>query len=185
MSLNFSDEQKIILINQFTILRELAELQNDDDAANKYRSAIEGIRFGYGEDALQNLSLHFDPEVSDDTKQYVYDVLNMYSFIYSQYQQFTEEQKSEISLNDIKFIGFDGHSSSYSFYKFVTRELGLERYQDVAQFVLSNSWEEDSHGFDSNLEAMVRTYKGYDPVQFITADSNQKFQMIKEILAAN
>ncbi|MFL4497723.1 YfbU family protein [Weissella sp. MSCH1] len=183
MSLNFSDEQKIILMNQFTILRELAELQNDDDAANKYRSAIEGIRFGYGEDALQNLSLYFDPEVSDDTKQYVYDVLNMYSFIYSQYQQFTEEQKSEISLNDIEFIGFDGHRSSYSFYKFVTRE--LERYQDVAQFVLSNSWEEDSHGFDSNLEPMVRTYKGYDSVQFITADSNQKFQMIKEILAAN
>lgn len=136
MSYTFTNEQKVLLVNQLSILERLAEIQNDDDAANKYQAAIEGIRFGYGEDALQNINLYFDPEVSEDTKQYVYNVLNMYSFIYTQYQQFTDEQKSEISLNDIEFIGFDGHRSSYSFYKFVTRE--LERYQDVAEFVSSN-----------------------------------------------
>lgn len=181
MSYNFTDEQKVILTNQLSILEKLAEMKQDKEQVEKYKNGRLGIMMGYNDEALELLDIGFSPDVSDETKNFVYDVLSMYNFIYGIYESLNEAQKAEIGLDNIKFIGFDNHEATYGFYKFVTESLG--KYADVTDFIKRNSWEDDSHGFDGGLKPMVDVFKSFDSNDFLS-DSGKKLQMIKEILSA-
>lgn len=180
MSLNFSDEQKVILMNQYSILEDLSLLKGDKKSADEYANARDGIRFGYGDWALTNVSAGMDNEVSEDDKEFVLSVLDMYSFIYGSYDKFDEAQKKEISLNDIMFVGFDGNEDTYGFYRFVTRQLG--RYSEVVEFINKHGWDDNSHGLESSLPVMLRNYKKFNSSDLITADNNQLFEFVKSIL---
>lgn len=180
MSLNFSDEQKIILMNQFSILEDLSILKKDNDSAEEYANAREGIAFGYGDWALEALPMYFDDEVSENDKQFVLNALDMYSDVYAAYNRFDENQKNQITLDDIEFIGFDGNEDTYGFYSFITRK--LNRFNDVVKFIEQNGWEDNSHGYDGPLKDMVQRYKKIDSKEWVYATPEQKFQFVKDIL---
>lgn len=177
-----SDEYRQILSNQFEILALLYKLGGDDYTSKEYEVARDGIISGYGNWAFAEIpgSEELSPLMEERDKQYVLDVLGMYSFIYNQYNNLSEEEKSKVSVADLRFIGFDGNEDNgqYSFCNYLMED--LHRFTNVLDFIRTHSWETNSHGMgEFQLKKMLTFYKGVtdsqDRIEIKTAEDLNKF----------
>ncbi|EJF33736.1 hypothetical protein JC2156_05500 [Weissella koreensis KCTC 3621] len=178
--LNFTEEQRVLLVNQFEILAKLAKLDGEHDESKSYENASFAVQMGYSYDwAFENTHLQSlgKTHITENDQKYVIDVMNMYNYIYGVYNELNEEDKKKIPKSELEFKGFDGHEPAYGFYKFITDD--LERFKTVTEFVESNHWDEDSHGFNGNLNDMVERYL---KIMDNHIENESKFQNLKNVL---
>lgn len=160
---NFSADQRALIINQFKIIAELKKIGNDLESSKIYDKAADALIYGVSTDwAFEGTHLQeYRPvQINDEADEtFVIETLNMYDFIYSVYNSLDSKEKKTISKNDLRFAGFDGNSNDgrLGFYRFVTEDLG--RFETVTKFIKENKWDENSHGFGLELPDMVKRFQ--------------------------
>ncbi|EJF33735.1 hypothetical protein JC2156_05490 [Weissella koreensis KCTC 3621] len=181
MEFNFTDEQRVLLINQFEIMSKLAQLNGDKDESKHYSVAANGLVMGYGDWSFEDTHLQnsIDENMSETDKRFVLEVMNMYRDIYATYNELDPIDRQNVPDSKLRFIGFDGHEDTYGFYSFITRDLG--RFSDVVKFIDDRGWEGDSHFDDQVLRALLDHYKLVKDSDFSDAD-NHKVEYLRTIL---
>ena len=121
--------QRLTLINQYSILLDLANLRNDEHSVEKYKQYIKILECGYsGEYSifLEGLSDEFSKEDSD----LVWDILQIYSNIQYSYRKI---KNPKIAESKIRFAGFDGNNEIkyYAFCNFVLFD--LNRFDELTE----------------------------------------------------
>lgn len=128
MAKPISDVERLILANQYEILAEL----NDGD--EELKRTAEYFREGYKwlyDTVLDGLS----PNMSDDDANFVIDVLNVYRVLDSSYDQLSD--KAGLTQADIAFRGFDGNNEP-ELMGFVAALRGSGRFTESAQAPLNS-----------------------------------------------
>ena len=164
--MSFSNNERVLLINQFQILSLLYEIKGDKSTAEDYEVATEGVLSGLGDWAFENIGLPqpLEKEMDKDDQEYVIGVLNMYNTIYSAYENnLNEEERKNFDIKRIKFIGFDGNDERGLLYFCNYLIDRLKRFSFVGEFIEKQRWERNSHGFgDTELKEMYERYKKLD-----------------------
>lgn len=99
--MNFTDEQRLLLSNQYEILKHL-----DNENADIYDKNIEILREGF-EFHYDDLFDGFSTPVSEDDSRFVLDVLNMYRDINFSKRKLDESLLNELDGETLHFRGFD------------------------------------------------------------------------------
>lgn len=161
ISMDLKYNEKVFLSNQFKILSLLYGIKGNESEAKNYELAAEGINFGLGDEAFMNIELPDDHDMDKKSKEYVFEVLEMYNKIYGVYQnKLSEKERESLDINDIKFIGFDGNSSQGLLYFCNYLMDDLNRFGRLGSFIKEHHWERNSHGDDdAKLKKMVEKYK--------------------------
>jgi len=95
------------LVNQFRILEKL-----DPDNATEYQEKAEILANGYTIQYGEVFS-EIDEEMDIAECKYVYDVLNLFRVLIQSYEAL--EDKQGLTLDDVRFKGFDGNNESKRF----------------------------------------------------------------------
>lgn len=160
MNLNFTNEQKVILVNQMQVLKKLSEISGEMEEVNLYERAKDGIKNGFGVEALQYLpEFDFKDDVTDKVKKFVWDVINMYDSIYALYGRLGMMDQYDMGTEKIEFIGFNEKDidGSLSYFKFVTEDPKFD--SRLLTFIKKNKWSISSDGSkDKILKAMVDNF---------------------------
>ena len=123
MEEKLSKYQRLSLLNQYNILRELAIIRGDKKEADRYKEFITIITNGYvGE--YNYLTEHLLDEFPEDESEFVWNTLEMYSYIYSSFKNI---EKPQIDESKILFPGFDYYYESdyYEFCRYVLFDLKM------------------------------------------------------------
>ena len=128
MDFTLTPYQRLNLYNQYTILEQLAQLRENEDDAKTYAERAEIVSSGYSHD-YYTLTDNISEELPMLDAQLVWDTLNLYSFIYSSYDNL---KNPTISKDKIVFRGFDGNYETrlLIYCRFIVNELG--RYEEFA-----------------------------------------------------
>ena len=123
--MNLSKEQRLILINQYEILKHLNP--NDTEYYDEYIATLKiGATYKYSmfEEIVED-------EKSEEFQEFVWSVLDMFSYMKSAYRNLSDEYKQKISLEKILYQGFDGNEegSYYSYANYIFKDMGL--YTDI------------------------------------------------------
>lgn len=97
----FSDFQRMVLINQFEILKFLAPKE-----AQEYEKKIKALQMGYTKH--YRMLMHLDKEMSEKDCEEVFAILDMFRAIHNSTQKaagLTDEERQ-----GLKFRGFDGNN---------------------------------------------------------------------------
>ena len=104
MELSFSEVERLILFNQYTILAEIARIQDNISDADVYEKKAIIISGGYQHEydiLFQDLGLQMDNEKCSD----LWNILNMYACL-----QYSARQIGDTELmRKCLFPGFDGN----------------------------------------------------------------------------
>lgn len=113
--MNISDVERLILINQFTILEE----KNPQDSY--YRQGREILESGY-KVLYTEITNTLSKEMSEEDGEFVIDVLQMYRTLHDSYNNL--EDKKDLKESDVVFKGFDGNEEGnhYSFAKYFVQD---------------------------------------------------------------
>jgi uncharacterized protein len=111
--LDLSPIQKLLLINQYEILKRI-----DSSAERDSELMLECLYRGYDDDFAQ-LMPQFDKKLDSEVRQEVRDILQMFRALQRSY----DEKPAAV------FVGFDGNDESeyYSYAQFVIEDMGLWR----------------------------------------------------------
>jgi hypothetical protein len=157
--IKLSINERLLLINQFTILKNI---ENDDITGlmNKsyYDRNIKILENGY---ELEYFSIYNDIEepLSYEGCNFVYSVLNMYRDLYFSFENIKNNTK--ILDSDIKFKGFDANDiiegAYISYAKYIIDD--LKKYEEIKKY-LGNSF--NSHcPMTYKYNNMLRKYEKY------------------------
>ncbi len=149
--LQLSDVERRILINQYEILAALRPKEADD-----FNRCAEIIRAGYYEmwddEAIGWLS---DP-IPREEMNYVGDVLDMYGWLQSSYDQLPEAEKATIEASEVLFPGFDGNGETeYMGYARFLREK-MDRFTSVRALEALNSHCPTQHMYKAMLKVLPK-----------------------------
>ncbi|MDU5492441.1 MAG: YfbU family protein [Clostridium perfringens] len=125
MSVKFTEKERLMLFNQYEILKRL-----DEDLYDEYELKQEILLNGYTHN-YDELVEGFNSEVDSEISKFVFDVLQMHRVLLFSYEDLTPEEKQEVNLKDIKFRGFDGNEETdyYMYAKFVLKK--LKRFEEI------------------------------------------------------
>ncbi|MFP5111611.1 YfbU family protein [Bacillaceae bacterium C204] len=120
--MNLSKVERLILINQFTILEKLNPEEHSYELNKEI--LVNGYKHNYGEifECLHD-------EVSEEVSQEVWDILQMYRSLNFSYRNL--EDKGDIDETSLKFRGFDGNNETNHmvYARFVLHD--LDRYKEL------------------------------------------------------
>lgn len=109
--------ERLQLANQYKILWELTK---DNSYAIKEEIVERGFE-GLYEDLFESISDDISREIYEETMN----ILNMYDIINNSYSKLTDEQKTHINIEKLKFEGFDlNNDDHYSYMKFLVEKMG-------------------------------------------------------------
>lgn len=129
MKEQLTDYQRLVLLNQYKILRDLALSRGETEEAEKYDELATIISEGYvGE--YGGLFEELSEEFPKSESELVWNTLNMYRAIYDSYHKLKNPQISE---SDIRFDGFDGNEEIryYCLCKYIL--FTLKRYSEQTE----------------------------------------------------
>ena len=106
-----TEYQRLNLLNQYEILRQLAIMQDDKDMADYYNQLITIVSEGYIIE-YDRLSTGLSEQMSVEDSEFVLNVLDMYSVIYFSYEKI---ENPKLTMEDIRFDGFDGNEEIYHY----------------------------------------------------------------------
>lgn len=135
---NLTEFERISLINQYKLLRDVAILRKDSYDIEKYDILATILTNGYvGE--YSNLTEELSAEFPVQESELVWDILQVYSNIEYSYKQL---KNTSISKEEIYFDGFDGNEEIeyYVFCKYVI--FTLKRF---GEFTANNRTDFNSH----------------------------------------
>lgn len=117
MKESLTEYQRVNLLNQYKILRELALIRDDQHMADEYEQLANIVAEGYVIE-YDRLTTELSEEMTVDESRFVLNVLDMYSVIYISYQKI---KNPKLTMEDIRFDGFDGNEEiyHYSFCKYI------------------------------------------------------------------
>ncbi|AVO02316.1 hypothetical protein A9958_07845 [Staphylococcus simulans] len=166
---HLSDYERVSLINQFEILKELTDNQEDK---KRYEGNIEILHRGLTGfyDIVAN---DLQEERSIEKHDFVTDVLNLYRDVIFSFDSLPEEEKTEKLKKDTSFKGFDlGNNEQVDYYSHADIYLNvLNRFEELKKHLDENNEDLDSHGFGPSIDDLqryvsrkkeVRDSKGYD-----------------------
>lgn len=169
-------EQRLILINQFEILKQL----NSYDA-DYYSEKIEILKEGY-EYHYDDVFSEVSNPLSEESSKFVIDILNMYRDITFSKNKLSSEDSKILADEITYFKGFDFNDSLEvrlgGYAQFFIEK--LDRFKELVE-------DKDFDGFNSHWE-MVKSYEDYlNNYNHIKHCSDYKFgelsaKQIKEIL---
>lgn len=124
-----TEYQRLNLLNQYKILRELAELRNDEDSAKHYDELAIIVSEGYVRDYAL-LTEELDDEFSKEDCDLVWNTLDLYAAIYFSYKKIANPKIKE---TDIHFDGFDENEEvrHYHLCKYIL--LDLNRFGEFTE----------------------------------------------------
>lgn len=105
MKETLTEYQRLNLLNQYKILRDLAEMRQDEREAQHYEELVTIVAEGYVGEYGQ-LTEELSEEFPQSESELVWNTLNMYRAIYDSYDRI---ENPTISKTDIRFDGFDGN----------------------------------------------------------------------------
>jgi uncharacterized protein YfbU (UPF0304 family) len=108
---------RLILANQFMILEKV-----DPENAEHYGTMRKIVEYGFSRE-YNALKYNIDDEMSDGDCEEVVEILEMWSTIQFSFTKLKD--KGNLSINDVKFQGFDANelSKHFSYSKFLLEEL--------------------------------------------------------------
>ncbi|MCK6164043.1 YfbU family protein [Bacillus pumilus] len=174
MTLQFTKEQRTILINQMEILKRV-DPQNSDEYERKIEVLYNGYSYYYS-DIFGDIEEEFSPDIT----RKVFDVLNMYRNLYFSFNSLTSEEQEEISEEDVLFQGFDGNEeiNHYCFAKHVVNT--EEIYPEISNLIKKGKVEMNSHrnivGYYNDLLSR------WLPVRKAVRGDKLTLQQIKDVL---
>lgn len=104
MEETLTKQQRLSLLNQYAILREIAVLRNDQYDIDTYTEYMTILSYGY----VDEYSIFFDDlaeEFKKESSDLVKNILQIYSNMYHSYRKL---KNTKLSEKDIIFPGFDG-----------------------------------------------------------------------------
>lgn len=118
IKMNLSKTERLMLINQFSIMEKL-----EDDEKERYSLYKEILERGYVYD-YDEIFDHLYKDLPVDNSKFVINVLSMYRSLNDSYLNL--EVKDSVDVSRLKFRGFDGNeeASYMSYAKFVLHTLG-------------------------------------------------------------
>lgn len=174
MSLNFSKEQRALLINQFEILKHL-----DPSSTEEYDNKIEILYNGYSyfyEDIVGDIN----EDLSGVVSRKVLDILSLYRALYFGYENLTEEEQEQIEERYVIFRGFDGNEEIpyYKFAQFVVTKAGL--YGEIKELIQEGKVEMNSHA--NRLRYYNDLLSRWEPLRKELNGENLNLEQIKHVL---
>ena len=100
-----TEYERLNLLNQYKILRDLAEIKKDEDSVKYYDELATIVSEGYVLDYGQ-LTEELNDEFPETECSFVWDTLSMNRAIHDSYNKIRNPQ---ISKEEIRFDGFDGN----------------------------------------------------------------------------
>jgi uncharacterized protein len=122
--MQLSQSERLILYNQYEILKQLSKDKRD---IKRYEAVQTALQFGYTRN-YYIFSEHISESEFESAKMnFVYDVLDMFRRLGDSYDKLSPSEKERIDPNEVIFSGFDGNNESeYSCYAaFLLKELDL------------------------------------------------------------
>ena len=101
-----TEYQRLNLLNQYKILRDLAEMRQDERTAQYYEELATIVAEGYL-DSYDQLTQELNEEFPKEDCKLVWDTLRLYSAIY---YSFNRLKNPKIKEADFHFDGFDGNN---------------------------------------------------------------------------
>lgn len=124
--MNLNEQERLILYNQYEILKQISTDENDKDY---YERNQEILSKGYEHD--YDSLFHFEDTPKEISCE-VIDILQMFRTLLSSYNNLSNEDKVEISIDDCIFDGFDGNEETvhYAYADWVIKKENL--YQEFS-----------------------------------------------------
>ena len=124
-----TEYERLNLLNQYKILRDLAIARGDKDDADRYEELITIVAEGYVGEYGQ-LTEEFSEEFPKSESELVWNTLSMYRAIQYSYSKI---DNPTISESDIRFDGFDGNEEIryYCLCKFILFD--LKRFEEQTE----------------------------------------------------
>lgn len=124
-----TEYERLNLLNQYKILRDLAELRKDERSAEHYEELATIVAEGYVR-SYEQLTEEINEEFSKEDCDLVWDTLEMYSAIYFSYKRLNNPQIKE---EDIRFDGFDGNNEVRHYHLCHYILCDLHRYSEFTE----------------------------------------------------
>ncbi|MEW4223146.1 YfbU family protein [Rossellomorea marisflavi] len=184
MHYNFSQKERLALVNQYDILAKLSE----GDEKKHYESFREIFRNGY--EWGYNLVFETIDEdgVTAEECQFAHNVLSMYGNLYLSWRA-NKEAQATIEEDDVLFKGFDLNDSFQvkllSFIEFVINDLG--RYDEIKELMSEGKIDSlNSHGSGPSFEDLKNMVSKYKEIKKNRMDRGYELSIdqMKEILEA-
>lgn len=120
--MKFSKAERLILINQYTILEKL--YPEDSTFSLNKEILLNGYTHEY--DEIVNI---LTDDVPEDVCQEVWDILQMHRSLKFSFDQL--ENKGDLNASDVKFRGFDGNNETVymAYTRFVIHDIG--RFEEL------------------------------------------------------
>jgi len=133
--------ERLILANQFRILKESNPQDNHLRRAEVLENGFESL---YEEEVFGTI---FD-SMKEEEGTFVVDVLSMYRGLHDSYLKLKD--KGDLTVEDIKFLGFDGNEEDkhFSFTNFFIKD--MERFAEI---------DELCEGYFNSHSAKIPTYR--------------------------
>ena len=140
-TLKLSEAERLILINQYEILRKL-DPKRSDDCDLAIEALLSGLSGVYSE-VLSRISPEMDPAIFHKAV----DILDMYHRLLASNEELAESE--QISEERLHFSGFDGNNESRLMYSatFFVEKMG--RYEEIGR--IPNTHAPVVHRYDAML----------------------------------
>lgn len=137
--MELTKKDRLMLYNQYEILKLLSS--DDEHLVNQYEINQEILLNGYKSHYNDLIEWILD-DTSEEVSRFVIDVLNMYRNLYMSYASLPIEDKKQLSIDDIKYKGFDGNNEVeyYSYARFL-----LETYDLYYEIYNNGDYTSNSH----------------------------------------
>ncbi|AWX20928.1 YfbU family protein [Bacillus sp. FSL K6-1560] len=157
MSLEFTKEQRVILINQMEILKRL-----DKENAKEYENRIYALYNGFSRTYSEFFG-EIEEDLGMEVQDMVYDVFNMYRSLNNSFDKLPTEEQDQLDKDELRFKGYCGHTESayLQFANFVVHQLGL--YPEIKGLIDSGKLESLDSTFArvSGYKEMLPEWKHY------------------------
>lgn len=157
--IELNEYQRMILFNQFDIIRNNEESEYDKEYVKKYQDILS---YGF-ESEYQEIFQHIRRTTSYEDCEFVKELFEMYNAISKVYLENTEEFSKD-EERKFNFAGFDGNNSSlYSYTRFLAKNNNYHYLFKLKGIKDNDSVydEFNSHGsnYGVNYSGMLRSYK--------------------------
>lgn len=121
--MELSQSERLILYNQYEILKQLTKDKHD---IKHYETVQTALQSGYTRNYDIFCSHICEKELESEKMTYVYDVLDMYRLLSDSVDELHAPEKELINSHDISFRGFDGNEESeyLGYADFIINSLG-------------------------------------------------------------
>lgn len=96
--------ERLILANQYEILGELK-------SSDYYRELSQNLKLGFL-DLYSNIFKEIEPVFMDDSAEFVYDTLALYTLLKDSYEGLSNDDKQQVKEAKVVFTGFDAYTES-------------------------------------------------------------------------